>query len=106
MMLRDFFLMLDMPVNQIIIQLIIISGNCQLLKDGCPDHRSIFRVHLSELLLVFLYTVRATIVKGQEEQCKTKINKICDYYNSSEIKKDLKTEKDFKKDRILSVEHT
>ena len=60
----------------------------------------------SGLLLVFLNTVRATIIKGQEEQCKTKINKICDYYNSSEIKKDLKTEKDFKKDRILSLEHT
>ena len=103
MMLRDFFLMPDMPVNQIIILLIIIFGNCQLLKDGCPDHRSIVRVYLSELLPVFLYTVQATMIKGQEEQCKTKINKICDYYNSSEIKKDLKTEKDFKKDLILPV---
>ena len=39
------------------------------------------------------------MIKGQEEQCKTKINKICDYYNTSQIKKDLKTETDFKNKR-------
>jgi len=42
------------------------------------------------------YIWELSIIEGQEEQCKTKINKICDYYNSSPIKKELKIEKDFK----------
>ena len=50
------------------------------------------------------YIWELSIIEGQEEQCKTKINKICDYYNSSQIKKDLKTEKDIKKRPYTSGE--
>ena len=42
------------------------------------------------------YIWELSIIEGQEELCKTKINKICDYYNSSPIKKELKIEKDLK----------